>query len=233
MVTGWGSGLLGWKPPEARRLARSWPDCGWIFLRWGEPWPACVKMDFFGIDLGWIVGTEWEVDLYSWMTELYLSSGPPEESDVLWDECILAGVQGLRLHTGILGLTGAWSKELERWTTALLLVDSFRLNVEAERGIWGAQQKEDTWRTGWDMKGAATISKREISENHSSPTKHFSCKIYIFKEFWIYSLIVIFCIFQIVELVSSQTSATLQNFSPFMNSFRAGASWNQVLRYSR
>ncbi len=46
-----------------------------------------------------------------------------------------AGLQGVRIQTGSLALTGGWSRELERCTTALLLAESLKLNVEAERDI--------------------------------------------------------------------------------------------------
>lgn len=46
-----------------------------------------------------------------------------------------AGLQGVRIQIGTLALTGGWSRELERWTMALLLPESLRLNVEAERAI--------------------------------------------------------------------------------------------------
>lgn len=46
-----------------------------------------------------------------------------------------AGLRGVCMHTGTLTLTGGWSRELERCTTALPLAESLRLNVDAERGI--------------------------------------------------------------------------------------------------
>lgn len=57
---------------------------------------------------------------------------------------VLGGVQGVRIQTGTLDLIGGWSRELERCTTALLLAESVRLNVEAERGIYGTQQRGKT-----------------------------------------------------------------------------------------
>ena len=59
--------------------------------------------------------------------ELGLSMGFGDNGD---------GLQGARLQTGILARRGGWSKELERCTIAPLLVESFRLKVEAERDIW-------------------------------------------------------------------------------------------------
>lgn len=52
----------------------------------------------------------------------------------LWAE-FWGGLQGIRIQTGTLVLTGGWSREFERCTTALLLGESLKLNVEAERDI--------------------------------------------------------------------------------------------------
>lgn len=46
------------------------------------------------------------------------------------------GLLGGRIQTEALALIGGWSRELERCTTAPLLVESVKLNVEAERDIW-------------------------------------------------------------------------------------------------
>lgn len=45
-------------------------------------------------------------------------------------------LQGARTHMATRGLTGGWSRELERWTTAPPLTESLRVKVEAERDIW-------------------------------------------------------------------------------------------------
>lgn len=66
---------------------------------------------------------------------------------------------------------GGWSRELERCTTAPLLVASLKLNVEAERDIWGgtrsSQRHKHTSIT--DTRKAAEHRHKTPDENLNTP----------------------------------------------------------------
>lgn len=72
-----------------------------------------------------------------------LGQGPRLTSGVLSGPRLWTGLQGVRTQTGTLGLRGGWSRELERCTIVLLLAESLRVNVEADRDIWSSRQKGD------------------------------------------------------------------------------------------
>lgn len=77
------------------------------------------------VDFGLIVMLEW-LGSRHWLNSGAISG----LRAIFWP-----GLQGVRMQTGTRALTGGWSSELERCTTALLLAESLKLNVEVERDI--------------------------------------------------------------------------------------------------
>lgn len=133
-----------------------------VLVCWQEDWP---DWSFGGTGEFGALWTDWLILFWRHLVgrTLLHDSGP-----VLGvGRRIWVGLQGTRKALGTRGLTGGWSRELERCTTAPLLVESLKLNVEAERDIWGGHMEQPETKMETDM-------RKVSAHQHKEPNQEFN-----------------------------------------------------------